>query len=271
MKNSKTRLFLTYIFLGILLFIRFPSLDLFKFIEQLVGIVIPPLGMEYFGRLQENTLSIFYGYSLILVAIVIYLNRENVKQLNIDKWFVFLFLGGALAFKWDTNWLLETLTLLSSLGLLIFYIKGCFNFDREERNRWKIISIITALSILTLMLVISFAGAIKPQWIVYWFLLYLPLVIVEEFLFRGLLWMFLENQNLSNKSIIALQALFFWFNHVNAHNDVLFFWVIIPIISIFLGVLVWRSNSITPSILFHVLFNIFFGLIEARAFTINFN
>jgi membrane protease YdiL (CAAX protease family) len=79
-------------------------------------------------------------------------------------------------------------------------------------------------------------------------------VIYEELLFRGLLWMYLENLKLSGLKILFVQALLFWIVHLNSTSRT-FFWVLLPLLGLWLGFLVLRSKSLIPSISTHFVYN----------------
>jgi membrane protease YdiL (CAAX protease family) len=114
------------------------------------------------------------------------------------------------------------------------------------------------------------AGSInltKINWVIQGTLLQgggLPGIVVEEIMFRGMLWMLLKNLNFSEIKIVILQAILFWISHVYAFNNLAFFWINAPMISILLGVIVWRSKSITPSTIAHILINMLLGFVSFR-------
>lgn len=86
---------------------------------------------------------------------------------------------------------------------------------------------------------------------------YLVLNIFEEVIFRGALWAYLRSHGISERVTFFVQAFLFWIAH---HRTLLlgeqyFFWVATPCIAILLGLLAWRSKSLTPSTIGHFLFN----------------
>jgi membrane protease YdiL (CAAX protease family) len=80
--------------------------------------------------------------------------------------------------------------------------------------------------------------------------------VIEETTFRGFLWGYLSNKGWSNKRILIFQAFIFWAAHIPALSqnpfDLIF---TIPIASIGLGLLVWRTRSLAPGIITHALSN----------------
>jgi membrane protease YdiL (CAAX protease family) len=85
-------------------------------------------------------------------------------------------------------------------------------------------------------------------------------VLYEELLFRGLLWMYLEKLKLSDLKILFVQALLFWIVHLNQMSSASF-WVLLPLLGLWLGFLVLRSKSLIPSISTHFVYNFIVYLI----------
>jgi membrane protease YdiL (CAAX protease family) len=83
----------------------------------------------------------------------------------------------------------------------------------------------------------------------------------EEFLFRGMLWDFLRNRKLSDRKILIVQALLFWFSHHRYLNRPFTFWVAAPIVGLALGYVILRSKSIGQSTISHLLYNLAAGLL----------
>ena len=78
----------------------------------------------------------------------------------------------------------------------------------------------------------------------------------EEPLFRGFLWGYLRQHNWREISIWLFQAVLFTSAHIYfARQFPLMFWVFIPGAALLLGLLAWRSRSITPGLLTHGLIN----------------
>lgn len=78
----------------------------------------------------------------------------------------------------------------------------------------------------------------------------------EEPLFRGFLWGFLRKRNWREVWIWLLQAALFTLSHfyyINKHP--ISFWIIVPIASLVLGWLAWRSRTIVSSMAAHGMLN----------------
>lgn len=79
--------------------------------------------------------------------------------------------------------------------------------------------------------------------------------VMEEPLFRGFLWGGFRQLGLSDGLVCFLQAGLFWLGHIYYYNTGINFWVVIPIASIVLGLVVWKTKSITNSMVTHAFMN----------------
>ena len=92
------------------------------------------------------------------------------------------------------------------------------------------------------------------------FLETIPGVVYEEAIFRGMLWKFLKNMQLSEPRIVLAQEFLFWLAYIRyLISNPFIFWIFVPIAGLLLGYIVLRSKSITPSTITHLLINLFYG------------
>ena len=124
--------------------------------------------------------------------------------------------------------------------------------NAAESNRWQIVMTL----IIGFFLVLLIISDTKISQEIHWSIVRMPFVVIEEVIFRGLLWMFLKFLSWTDPKIIILQAVLFWLSHTYyMFANPILFWIIIPIVSILLGIMVWRYKSITSSTIAHILFN----------------
>jgi membrane protease YdiL (CAAX protease family) len=82
--------------------------------------------------------------------------------------------------------------------------------------------------------------------------------VTEEALFRGFLWGYLQKAGWKNIWIWLFQAGLFMLGHIYyIDKNPLLFWVIVPISALVMGVLVWRSKTISSSLAAHATLNTF--------------
>ena len=205
---------------------------------------------------QDWTYALFYHWSFILLGIVIIINRSDLQSLNIDVAFTAIFAAASLSYwkyyRWPSGWI----ALLIPIVIYIFYMRKELKFEKFDPTVGQITMIVVIgfflgllykYDSLTTKIILEVTHIIATQ---------VPFTLVEEVLFRGLLWKFLTNLDLSALQIIALQALIFWLSHTAyMFTYPVIFWISLPITSIILGVIVWRSKSITVSSFAHIFSN----------------
>lgn len=254
--------FITFSILFVLMFTGFPISDFIKYLNNFFYLLDLSINLPSLDALQNQSIQFFYNYSFILVLFVVIINRSNIKELNIDKIFMFILLGGGLGYLRTTSWDFKSVLIGVALILMsILYTGGQYNFGNIQPNLSRTIFLISITFLAGILFTIDSISFSKINLALQWFIIGIPLAIVEEVVFRGMLWMFLKKLNFSEYKIIILQAIFFWIPHVYfASENPVSFWVIVPIMSIILGVSVWATRSITSSIFLHVLFNIWWTL-----------
>jgi membrane protease YdiL (CAAX protease family) len=130
-------------------------------------------------------------------------------------------------------------------------------FGEPPAGRLQILLIVIGVFV-GIFLIISFFinGQELWQFMPYFITSQIPLMIFEEGLFRGLLYVFLRDLRLDEMRSILVQALFFWLAHINyLFQHPVFFWIFIPIISLILVYIVVRTKSLSISSVTHILIN----------------
>lgn len=77
----------------------------------------------------------------------------------------------------------------------------------------------------------------------------------EEMIFRGFLWGYMKSKGWEDKKILILQAGIFWLAHLNYYEKPYTLWITVPLLSLILGIVVWRSRSIASSMVMHAVYN----------------
>jgi membrane protease YdiL (CAAX protease family) len=209
--------------------------------------------MPYWGEVAF--LCIVYS----LISVIMWVNKNSLYKMNIDKNFVFIFI----MFGYMYSFLIP-LVFGILLGMATTLSVGVF-FSSESKytkNEAGYTSFVLSLAILLTLDFVYFIVFQKEK-------LFLgnmsvidvillanpPFLLAEEFVFRGLLWEFLRDLKFSENKIMYIQAFLFWLCHLYFAPIVL--WILFPLISILLGYLVSRTKSITFSLFLHFLHNFF--------------
>ncbi len=242
---------ITFAIFLILLFLRMVILQ-GMVIQQ--GIVFFPAEVIY--------ICASYG----LISVIVWLNRMDLQSLNIDSKFIILFV--AVGYLYSLILPVEPgvflalaatviLWLLSSNKLQFEYVSSHF-----RQTALFILIILTPQFIRLIILRTSLALPDTKTIIEAVYTASFTYVIFEEVVYRGLLWMFLSRTGLKGYQIIVTQAIFFWLSHLYYFSNPVGFWVILPFVSIMLGIIVLRSKKILPSIIGHFLYNLLVALIQ---------
>lgn len=201
----------------------------------------------------------------ILMLLVIWLNKDKLVEFNIDKtsFLVLLVVCIMLAWKYTLYYFIGVFMFIPILYLIVEFQKKRLEFHQSFFIT-RIIGIIFCIFIpLVLFALIRNKGFEIEK--LEGFVINAGLfgVVFEEFLFRGLLWKCLRNLGMEEYKIVVTQAILFWLAHYNLLlAGSLSFWTTIPLLGIVLGILVFRSKSLTSSIVAHFLYNLFVSFIK---------
>jgi membrane protease YdiL (CAAX protease family) len=238
---------------------------LFLLVTRLADTTLPQL---IFGA--EVTppwfLSLYTWIVYVLVAWLLWLNRNELSSLNIDKASIILFIvsGFLLTFFYIrdlSGWIpsIAALIILDSLRKNKFSFVGA-NSDRSLRKHWYLPLLVLLIAV-PVCLYNFRSGYITPlnlQSVSYAFLeASLPSIVFEEMIFRAGLWRFLKALGIGDLWVFFIQAFFFWISHHHmlADGQLLDFWIVTPLISLILGYIVLKSKSITLSTIGHLFYN----------------
>jgi membrane protease YdiL (CAAX protease family) len=239
------------------------------FFIRIIGSFKPKFAQE---SMEISFLLFYISITFTLLTVVIWLNKENLSDLNIDRYFIMvLILTGVLLFLYFGISPLGIVAGISALSL--FYLLKSNKLQAEKAQKPTTLLIITLIGITPVVLLrllsheLSFyiEGFHKLSEIeLMWFVVrYTWGVAYEEMLFRGMLWMILRDEKIYSSLIIFIQAFLFWIIHANSVSG-FSFWIILPMVSLWFGFLVRRSKSLIPSTMAHFLYNITIEFMKAN-------
>ncbi|SRR6266498_295206 len=237
----------------------------------LIFLLLVRLADEYlavwiFGANTPDWFGQWYaGIAYILTATIVWLNRHRLAALNIDRPFIaVLILGGVL----------YSFYLRHGAGIFVGITAGLI-FWAYQTNQFVFNNPVPYPKATRLLILLTIPLALAPV-LLFRLTLKTPLdfdtffttlieiliidlapIVFEEVLFRGALWAYVRSLGLSEQIAFYTQAILFWISH---HSLLLLpnpysFWVPLPIEAILLGLMTWRSKSLTPSTISHFLFN----------------
>jgi len=205
-----------------------------------------------------------YLYFLIIYSSIVFLiwfNRDRLQNMNIDRGFITLVLfAGTFLFLFYLPPTIGVIILFLMAFMIWCLVNAKLNlaiFNAEPRSLFVYV-LMSLIPVSLLFLYDVFFARIEIE-ISEQLMLSIAInrdilgIVFEEILFRGVLWMLLIDLKLSPRTVVIIQALFFW----TAHYQLLFkgsyytFWVTLPIISLTYGIIVNKSKSISVTSLCH--------------------
>ena len=232
---------------------------------RLAGPYVPQL----FGA---DTPNWYAGIVYILTAAIVWLNRHRLAALNIDRPFIAALLLGGLFY---------VIYLVQSVGIFVGIAMGLIYWAYQNNQLvfknpvpyskgTGLLILFTVLLVLVPVLLVrpTLKTSLDLQMFITTFLeiliTQLASIVFEEVLFRGALWAYVRKLGLSEQASFYIGTILFWVSHHEylSLKSQYAFWVAIPILAILLGLMTWRSKSLTPSTISHFLFNFTTALIR---------
>lgn len=203
--------------------------------------------------------------SLPLISCVVFLNRSALDKLNMDRSFIVIFLFSEVMVILESfvlNPIVGFLALAAWLLILYGLLRNKFAFGGSGVNLgWPYVLIAIVFAAVLLLISPTLNPPRIQQNILYFFADAIPMSLMEEVVFRSMLWTLLRNLNWKEGAIFRAQTVIFWIAHFDRMvSNPLLFWVQLPIVSALLGYIVLRLKSIGPSTFVHVLLNLLIEL-----------
>ena len=256
------------------------------FLLTLIGLLILRIpffaGMYFFNLQQEWTYTVFDIGTYLLTTFLIWYEIDNLSTYHIDTLAVIIIVlfkpvQSLMLNFWGTDFYNPAFPVISSLAIwliAIFFILGVW-WKRTKLPSIKLVNLgwllIGLLAGLITSVVLSFPwsyqisvnslpyrfldnNVLKEITSLFFYQVGFP-AISEEPLFRGFLWGYLRTMKWKDIWIFLFQAGLFTLSHIYYISAPISFWIIVPIVSLVLGWLAWRSRTITSSMMAHGMIN----------------
>ena len=214
----------------------------------------------------------FYLSLYLIIGLLIYEERENLANSNIDKSFLILFLifGSILRIMNSGNPIIlcvgNLLFVLIAFWLFIVMRKSKPQFSHPRlMGVWLLIAILVGIWEVALFAGLGFfedtlSGLLSKTTynvVGYFFYSLGNPALSEEPVFRGFLWGIMRRFGYKEKTILCFQAILFTLAHFdfNSKQPVVVFFVGTLIFSVLVGFIAWKSRSVTPGLVAHALHN----------------
>jgi len=243
--ESKFNPFTVYI-LSLLLFIR----------------IFYRFGVMYFGY-SAIIFSDYYVVTIIyfLSTLSIYLERKRLFNFYIDRKFFLLFVFSGFFGVLFKPLVFSAIPLVCAIFMCCLLVRNEFVFQESSQIsiNWLVRSILIGFALPILSSIIFRIRLEKSMDFLYaasaFISAFTGTVLLEEILFRGLLCGYLSLRKWSPNRIILVQAFLFWIAHIDYMEKAVYFWIVIPIVSIIFGLIAQKSKSIFWSTITHAIYN----------------
>jgi hypothetical protein len=192
------------------------------------------------------------GYTFILLAILIYINRDSLFEIHVDYFFYLIFVFTGILF-----WSLSRESFLGSfVGIVTFLLIGLFqqknlNFGTVQFPEITTYTFIAAIPYALFVYFNSIAlKLVDFRTQIYLVCSLLIMVAFWELVFRGVIWSFLKTNGLNELKAFLVQLAAFWFIFVLRPNYSISLLTFIPLLlGLWNSFLTWRTKSITPGVI----------------------
>lgn len=231
-----------------------------------------------FSSVSQNiNIGLIINLALYTLCILLIINnRSNLLYFNINKTTVIILIISGFFPRITSNSvisvIIQLLFIIIAIWLWVIYRKKELSTENlPKMNYWSIIGIILLIPLLFILSKLriylplsvspnnsSVLASFPPITYIY----YLCYVGFEETVFRGFLWGYLRGYKINEIKILFITSGIFWISHLNYLSHPWTFWIQLPIISLYLGLLAYKSKMASPSIFAHAFYNTFLAFIK---------
>lgn len=247
-----------------------------KIIAILLFLRIPVLFMGVFGIISEDiALVMFLIFTYLFTAMFIEKYSGQLTDYFITPTSIIIFLlapfFGILTMNDDPTAYIRAIIAIRLVYVL--YKKNYFKSTKINKSEYNPLNILLLLIFIGIFIQLEkYIGLsdirlseLEPRRFVYEFMFQISFAVAsEEPLFRGMMMGEMLKRKFRPALAILIQGGIFWFGHIYYINTGLNFWIIHPILAIMLGVIAYKTKSITNSMVFHGMVNSLGSLFLAR-------
>jgi len=228
---------------------------------------IPMLGLAPLV-LSEKVIPMVYAIFMIgtyfFTALFIWMERDKLSEYHIDTVAILIFTIGPLWYLYSNLYIRVPMIIMGATLLIALGItKTKLSRITLRSFKWILIGIIiggitATISSIFLSKQVTNTG-MKATFSIIMITIITQLTnaaIFEEPFFRGILWGVLKKLKWKDGWICLTQGFLFWIAHIYYITSAPYsFWIVVPLGSIILGILAWRSRSIGTSMFGHGVLN----------------
>lgn len=227
---------------------------------------------------SEQGLSPYYAYALTIfsyfaITLIIFIEIKNLGEFYVDNIALWLFiLSCFVRSRLGVNHEILYLLPIIVMGIVLFFqtIRNPTGIPQTNKN--TIIGGVTlAFGVLIIVTIAESLQASKWLNPIYSNNIGITIlrqsifqlsfvVLIEEFIFRGLLTGYLLKLGLREGTSFTIQALLFWLIHYMRLGNPITFYISLPLLTWSTSFIVRRYKQLTGSIIIHMTINVFVGL-----------
>ena len=218
-------------------------------------------------------------FSFFIIILLIFNSRNNLSFYNIDQSAIVILFLFSIVFrirKFDSlfAFFFEVVFLFATTVVLVIFLNKSITLNKNKIiSKWFLLSIISGVLFSILMISIENgtdfdtilnSNSFQSVYSIFYYIFYGIGVtgIFEEPIYRGFLWGTLKKSGMSDWISLIIQASLFWISHLNMIHSTFSFFIIAPIFSLILGLLMYKSKSIIPPLLFHCIYNAYLNVMK---------
>jgi membrane protease YdiL (CAAX protease family) len=223
------------------------------------------------SELIKPTTRVYQILTFLLIAIFLRLHKDNLTKYNFDRLtIIIIILFKTLLYldiKTSSLEFIDYAAFISYIIIalwLLISLRSSFSNLRKTDSRtwtWVFVGALVGLAKFFQFIEKNYPSTDTGNLIWYSIIAFSHnlsnAAIDEEPFFRGILWGYFCDKNFRNWQIWLSQAFLFWLAHINFLflGQFTFFWIELPIASLLLGLLVWKSRTLATTITTHAVAN----------------
>lgn len=230
---------------------------------------------SFFPRIEnENTFSGLHQLSVVFMylsaSVFLHTEKELLNEFNIDRTGILLFIGSSLFIWVELDREYYFIVVLLVIWMVISLINKWSIVKRTAwESTWHVV-LYTAIIVIASTTIMLFATSLDSAFfltddnipnVLGVFAINFGLVApTEEFLFRCILWGYLNCIGMQRRYSFVLQGVLFWLLHYK-NNAGLGLFISLPMAIFLYSFLAQKFKQLTPSIISHALYNTFLPII----------
>jgi membrane protease YdiL (CAAX protease family) len=226
------------------------------------------------GLITDNNywyLASISSYTIIVLSVIIYRDKGlEIFQDHFSLWLIALGCFSSIVLGGENTTIYKGCLIFISMILSIYII---MNRKRIRMPKFRSIFIGLLWSIIAILIIAliyallgqAYAKSFPPHLLaigIYTFIYQFSVIaVIEEACFRGLLFSFMIANSYKENTALFIQAILFWGMHFSQINNPTLFFIVVPLGTLFMTLIIKKYKMLYLSIMMHTLINVFTTLL----------